>query len=58
MIYDLVRQHAAYYVADRPLSAEVEAVERALQSDPFIGELIAHSTVMELDEFFALGLVP
>ena len=58
MIYDLVRQHAAYYVADRPLSAEVEAVERALQSDPFMGELIAHSTVMELDEFFALGLVP
>ncbi|MDB5473531.1 MAG: aromatic amino acid lyase [Devosia sp.] len=55
MIHDLVRQHAAYYFADRPLSAEVEAVESALQSDGFMGELISHSTIMELDEFFALG---
>jgi histidine ammonia-lyase len=57
MIYDLVRQHAAYYREDRPLSVEVEAVESALQSDQFMGELISHSTIMELDEFFALGPV-
>lgn len=55
IIYDLVRRHAAFYVADRPLSAEVEAVESALQSDGFMDELIAHSSIMELDEFFALA---
>jgi histidine ammonia-lyase len=55
IIYDLVRRHAAFYVADRPLSAEVEAVKSALQSEGFMGELISHSTIMELDEFFALG---
>ncbi|HEY0032110.1 MAG TPA: aromatic amino acid lyase [Devosia sp.] len=55
IIYDLVRRHAAFYVTDRPLSAEVEAVESALQSDSFMSELISHSTIMELDEFFALG---
>jgi len=57
IIYDLVRRHAAYYVSDRPLSAEVEAVEMALGSDALLSELISHSTIMELDEFFALGLV-
>jgi histidine ammonia-lyase len=57
IIYDLVRTHAAFYVEDRPLSTEVEAVESALQSDSFMGELISHSTIMELDEFFALGPV-
>ena len=57
IIYDLVRRHADYYVADRPLSSEVEAVEMALQSDELMNELISHSTIMELDEFFALGPV-
>jgi histidine ammonia-lyase len=52
-----VRQHAGYYIADRPLSSEVEAVELALGSDDLMGELISHSTIMELDEFFALGPV-
>ena len=55
IVYDLVRQHAAYYTLDRPLSAEVEAVEIALGSDAFMNELIGHSAIMELDEFFALG---
>jgi len=54
MIYELVRRHADYYVADRPLSAEVESVEQALASDALLGELISHSSIMELDEFFAL----
>lgn len=57
IVYSLVRQHADYYVSDRPLSMEVEAVEMALQSDAFMSELISHSMVMELDEFFALGPV-
>lgn len=49
------RQHAAYYTLDRPLSAELEAVGIALGSDAFMNELIGHSGIMELDEFFALG---
>lgn len=55
IVYALVRRHAATYWQDRPLSAEVEAVEQALASDDFMNELISHSTIMELDEFFALG---
>jgi len=57
IIYKLVRQHAEYYTVDRPLSAEVEAVEIALGSDELMNELISHSAIMELDEFFALGPV-
>jgi histidine ammonia-lyase len=57
IIYRLVREHAATYHRDRPLSSEVEAVEQALASAPLMRELISHSTIMELDEFFALGLV-
>lgn len=55
MVYRLVRDHAAFYTEDRPLSAEVEAIEAALAADDFVGELIAHSAIMELDEYFALG---
>ena len=55
MVYELVRRHADFYREDRPLSAEVEAVEAALASDDFVGELISHSAIMELDEYFALG---
>ena len=57
IVYALVRRHAATYWQDRPLSAEVEAVEQALASDALMNELISHSTIMELDEFFALGPV-
>lgn len=57
IIYRLVRQHADTYWQDRPLSAEVEAIEQALAGDALMNELISHSTIMELDEFFALGPV-
>lgn len=57
MIYDIVRAHAGFYTLDRPLSAEVEAIETALGSDATMGELISHSTIADLDEFFALGPV-
>lgn len=57
IIYSLVRRHADTYRQDRPLSAEVEAVEDALASDELMNELISHSAIMELDEFFALGPV-
>lgn len=57
IIYNLVRRHADTYWQDRPLSAEVEAIEDALASGELMNELISHSTIMELDEFFALGPV-
>ncbi|GLQ54998.1 aromatic amino acid lyase [Devosia nitrariae] len=57
MVYELVRRHAAFYREDRPLSSEVEAIEEALASETFLGELISHSAIMELDEYFALGPV-
>lgn len=57
IIYQLVRRHADTYWQDRPLSAEVEAIEQALASEDLMSELISHSSIMELDEFFALGPV-
>jgi len=55
MIYDIVRKHAQFYSLDRPLSGEVEAIEGELGSEETMGELISHSTIEDLDEFFALG---
>jgi histidine ammonia-lyase len=57
MIYDRVRQYAAFYDVDRPLSAEVEAIESDLASESTVGELISHAPIPQLDEFFALGPV-
>jgi histidine ammonia-lyase len=55
LIYDAVRRHAAFYTVDRPLSAEVEAIEAELASDAFLTELIAISPIHAIDGFFALG---
>ncbi len=38
-------------------NTRAEAIEDALSSDALMNELISHSTIMELDEFFALGPV-
>lgn len=57
MIYEKVRQHAAFYEIDRPLSAEVEIIESDLGSEQTMAELISHAPIPELDEFFALGPV-
>ena len=58
MVYALVRQNAAFYREDRPLSADVEAIEAALSSDAFMSELVSHSALMDLDAFFALSSRP
>ncbi len=55
LVYDVVRRHAAFYRVDRPLSAEVEAIEEALSSDAFLADLIALSPIHAIDGFFALG---
>src|SRR5690606_39175370 len=55
MIHETVRKYAAFYDIDRPLSAEVEAIEHDLGSDSTLGELISLAPIPALDEFFALG---
>lgn len=57
LIYDCVRRHAAFYLVDRPLSAEVETIEADLGSDGMLAELISLAPIPDLDEFFALGPV-
>ncbi len=55
MLYGVVRKHAAFYTVDRPLSAEVEAIEEELGSDEFISKLIEQVPIASFDDFFALG---
>ncbi|NLS02038.1 aromatic amino acid lyase [Rhizobium sp. P32RR-XVIII] len=55
MIYDVVRSHADFYTVDRPLSAEVEAIEEGLGADAFVSKLIAEVPIASFDDFFALG---
>ncbi|TCL72168.1 aromatic amino acid lyase [Rhizobium sp. BK251] len=54
-LYDVVRKHAEFYVVDRPLSAEVEAIEEDFGSDTFVSELISQVPILAFDDFFALG---
>ncbi len=54
MIYDLVRDHAAIYTVDRPLSSEVEAIESDLGSRTAVRELISLAPIPAVDDFFAL----
>ncbi len=57
MVYDKIRNHAAFYKIDRPLSSEVEIIENDLGSELSMAELISHAPLPALDEFFALGPV-
>lgn len=56
LVYDVVRQHSAFYTIDRPLSAEVEAIEDDLAAGTFLADLIAISPIHAIDDFFALGV--
>lgn len=55
LIYGLVRRLAPFYAADRPLSMDIEAIEEALNSQLFLGELLSLSTLDEVDAYYALG---
>lgn len=57
LIYERARKYAAFYRIDRPLSAEVEAIENDLASEVTLGELISQAPLADLDDFFALGPV-
>ncbi len=56
LVHDVVRANAAFYDADRPLSAEVEAIEDALASPAVMASLIDLAPLPEIDEAFALHL--
>ncbi|RWX17206.1 histidine ammonia-lyase, partial [Rhizobium leguminosarum] len=55
MLYAVVRKHADFYIVDRPLSAEVEAIEEELGSDDFVSKLTEQVPIASFDDFFALG---
>ncbi|MCC6737228.1 MAG: aromatic amino acid lyase [Bauldia sp.] len=54
MVYRAARLHAAFLIEDRPLSADVEAIEAALASDAMVTELLTLAPMPEIDIFFAL----
>jgi len=54
MVYEFVRTHAAFFAQDRPLSAEVEAIEETLAADAAMARLLARGSMPEIDTFFAL----
>jgi histidine ammonia-lyase len=55
LIYGLVRRLASFYISDRPLSMDIEAIEEALNSQQFLAELLDLSRLEEIDDYFALG---
>ncbi len=57
LIYERTRRHVAYYTADRPLSAGVEAVEAELLSTDTMAELLERGPLSKIDSYFALGSV-
>ncbi|KAB0676409.1 aromatic amino acid lyase [Aureimonas leprariae] len=54
MVYGIARHHSPFYVKDRPLSAEVEAIEEALASPATMKALLVIAPMPEVDAFFAL----
>lgn len=54
-IYATARRHAAFYDEDRPLSAEVEAIEEEIASEAAMGSLLTGAPMPEIDAFFALN---
>ncbi|RYG94070.1 MAG: histidine ammonia-lyase, partial [Alphaproteobacteria bacterium] len=51
-----VREHMAPYTVDRPLSAEIEAVEASLNGPALRKALLAASHLSDFDTFFSLDL--
>ena len=54
-LFGLVRRLAPFYVSDRPLSMDIEAIEEALNSQEFLAQLLDLSGLDEIDDYFALG---
>lgn len=56
VIHACVREHMAPYTVDRPLSAEIEAVEASLNGPALRKALLAASHLSDFDTFFSLDL--
>ncbi len=59
LAYERVRATSATYLEDRPLSLEIEALDRSFAADDFLADLIALAPMPEFDGCFALsGVTP
>jgi len=56
LVYRTTRDVSAFYVADRPLSTDIEGIEEALNSQRFLDELLGLSVLDDVDSFFALRM--
>ena len=53
--YERVRAVSPMYLKDRPLSREVETLQREFASDDMLRAVVAAAPMPEFDDFFALG---
>jgi len=56
LVYEIVRRHSAFYREDRPLSLEVEAIEKALASPSTMSRLLKTAPLAGFDYKFSLEL--
>ncbi|SIQ23352.1 histidine ammonia-lyase [Rhizobium sp. RU20A] len=55
LAYERVRATSPTYCEDRPLSLEIEALDRSFAADDFLADLIALAPMPQFDGCFALG---
>ena len=55
LIFEAVRSQASFYVADRPLSCEIEGIDGRLAADSFLAEVLGEAPLQTVDEFFSLN---
>lgn len=56
LVHEVVRRHSAFYREDRPLSHEVEAIEKALASPSSMAQLLEIGPLADFDSMFSLDL--
>ncbi len=56
LVHEIVRCHSAFYREDRPLSQEVESIEKALSSPSTMAELLKTAPLEDFDSTFSLDL--
>ena len=56
LVQEIVRSHSAFYREDRPLSQEVESIEKALASSSAMARLLQSAPLAKFDSTFSLDL--
>jgi histidine ammonia-lyase len=56
LVHEIVRTHSAFYRMDRPLSQEVESIEKALASRSSMARLLQTAPLESFDSTFSLDL--